>query len=348
MIGLAPLLVGLGPVVLFLGALVAMDSYRLVRRRDVAASLAWGALAALAAYAANRGLLGLHVPRAHITGTYAPLIEELLKAAWVVALLALDRVGFLVDAGIHGFAVGTGFALAENLTYAHALGHGPVLLWVARGLGTAVMHGTTTAMVAIVSKALAEQYGRRAWFAPLVGLLPAVTVHALFNRFSGSPLVSTAVLLVTMPLMLLGLFELSERATRRWLGDGLDADADALEQLLGEGAHETHAGRYLHDLGYRFPPAVVADMFCLLRIHLELSLRAKALLMARAAGVDIPLDDDDLRAQFSELRFLERAIGRAGLLALRPLRRRSSRDLWQLLMLQRGSVATGLPGALRR
>jgi len=347
-IGVVPLLVGLLPVVMFLGALVAMDSYRLVRRRDIASSLLWGAVVALVAYGVNRGLLALHVPRATVTGTYAPLLEEALKAAWVVVLIATDRVGFLVDAGIHGFAIGTGFALVENLNYAHALGNGSPMLWVARGLGTAVMHGATTAIVAIVTQALVEPHGRRAWFAPLLGLVPAVTVHALFNRFTGSPLVSTAVLLVAMPLTLLGLFELSERATKRWLGDGFDADADALERLLGEGARDTHAGRYLDDLGRHFAPAIVGDMFCLLRIHLELSLRAKTLLMARAAGLDIPLDDDDLRAQFTELRFLERAIGPAGLLALRPLRRRSRRDLWQLLVLQRGPVAAGLPGAGRR
>ncbi|HET7224492.1 MAG TPA: PrsW family glutamic-type intramembrane protease [Candidatus Eisenbacteria bacterium] len=348
MTALVPIVVGLGPVIVFLAALVAMDSYRLVRRRDVAMSLAWGALAALLAWFANGALLARGMPRAEVTGTFAPLFEEALKAAWVVVLLATDRVGFLVDAGIHGFAIGTGFALVENASYAHAIGSGPVLLWVARGLGTAVMHGATTAVVAIAAKALAERHHRPAWLATLAGWAPAVVVHALFNRYTGSPLVSTTVLLVTMPLLLLGVFEWSERATRRWVGAGLDQDADALEQMLGDTAHDTPAGRYLAEISHRFPPAAVADMFCLLRIHLELSVRAKALLMARAAGVEIPLDDDELRAQFTELKFLERSIGRAGLLALAPLRRKSSRDLWQLLVLQRGSLSASLPPALRR
>jgi protease PrsW len=335
----APLAFGLIPVVMFLLALVVMDSYRLVRRRDVIASLAWGAAAAGLSRIANvEMVVHAHAPREWVTGTFAPVVEEVLKAVWVVVLLASERVGFLVDAGIHGFAVGTGFALVENVDYARTLGGGHPLVWIVRGLGTAVMHGATTSIVAIVGKSISERRRALTWLAPLPGLGPAIAVHAMFNRFVLSPLLSTATLLVGMPLLLIVVFELSERATRNWLGSGMDADTELLEGLLGEEMHDTPLGRYLDGLRRRFPGPVVADMFCVLRIHLELSLRVKALLMARAAGVEIPLGDD-VREQFAEMRYLERAIGRAGMLALQPLRRRTSRDLWQMMMLQRGSLA---------
>lgn len=334
------IVVGLLPVVAFLLALVVMDSYRLVRRRDVTVSLGWGAVAALLARVANGyAFAHMHAPHAWVTGTFAPVVEEAFKAVWIVALIAMDRVGFLVDAGIHGFAVGTGFALVENMDYARALGGGTPLLWLVRGFGTAVMHGACTAIVAIVGRVIAERRPRIAWAAPIMALFPAIAIHATFNRFTVSPLLSTAVLLVIMPLLLVLVFELSERATRDWLGSGLDMDTDLLEGLLGDESSSSPMGRYLEDLRRRFPGPIVADMFCLLRIHLELSLRAKALLMARAAGVEIPLGED-VEAQFEELRFLERAIGPAGVLALQPLRRRNSRDLWQMMMLQRGSPVT--------
>jgi hypothetical protein len=73
-------------------------------------------------------------------------------------------------------------------------------------------------------------------------------------------------------------------------------------------------------------------MLCLLRIHLELSLRAKGILIARAAGVEVPLDEE-VRANFEEMRYLERSIGKTGRLAILPLRRTSGRDLWQLHVL---------------
>jgi hypothetical protein len=74
-------------------------------------------------------------------------------------------------------------------------------------------------------------------------------------------------------------------------------------------------------------------------VHLELSLRAKGMLLARALGVDVPVDDA-VRANLSELKFLERAVGPTGLLAILPLRRTSRRDLWQILMLERSRGET--------
>ena len=53
------------------------------------------------------------------------------------------------DAAIYGFAVGTGFALVENVYYLLSLPGAPAALWIVRGFGTAVMHGGTTAILAM-------------------------------------------------------------------------------------------------------------------------------------------------------------------------------------------------------
>ena len=53
----------------------------------------------------------------------APIIEESAKAALLVALIASGRVGFLADAAVQGFAIGTGFALFENIWYLQTLPH---------------------------------------------------------------------------------------------------------------------------------------------------------------------------------------------------------------------------------
>src|SRR5205823_1587985 len=83
-------------------------------------------------------------------------------------------------------------------------------------------------------------------------------------------------------------------------------------------------GAYLSTLS-RLPGPVVADMLCYLRIHLELSLRAKGILIAREAGVELPIDDE-VRADFKEMRFLERSIGKTGKMAILPFLRSGSRD----------------------
>lgn len=325
------LLLGLTPVVLFLLALILMDSYKLVTRRSVAAAIAAGIVAAGVSFLINRFLLSRGLDETLLRRAVGPLVEEIVKAVWVILLIRAARVGFLVDAGILGFAVGTGFALMENLYYAGALGDAGLGLWIVRGLGTAVMHGSTTAVVAILSKSLTERRGSVGLPLFVPGVLLAFAAHALFNQYILNPLVSTAAILIAMPLLVGFVFERSDRATRDWLGVGLDHDADLLHAIESGEVEETPVGVFLASL-HRLPGPVVADMLCLLRIHLELSLRAKGILIARAAGVEVPIDDQ-VRANFQEMRYLEKSIGRTGRLAIQPFLTSSSRDLWQLYML---------------
>jgi RsiW-degrading membrane proteinase PrsW (M82 family) len=334
------LVAGFVPVVAFLLGLRLMDSYKLVHRQALFLALAGGIVAALAAFGANRILLdAAHLPPSLLRAWAAPLVEELLKAVLVVWLVSTDRVGFVVDAAVLGFGVGAGFAVAENVYYANAL-HDPTLaLWLVRGLGTAVMHGSATALFAIFGKALSDRYANGGLLVFGLGLLVAIVVHATFNQLSMSPFVTTAILLATMPVLLLAAFEYSERATRDWLSSGFDGEMEMLESILEGAVGETAVGRYLDTLRTRFDPMVVADLFCLLTIHLELSLRAKGMLIARAAGIDVPVDDS-VRANLEEMKFLEKSVGPTGCLAILPLRRTSRRDLWQILLLQRASGAT--------
>ena len=336
------LAVGFLPVVLFLLGLLAMDSYRLLSRRQVATSIAWGAIAAVIAFAVNSALLDRAGLDPLLLRRYAaPAIEEALKAALVVALIARARVGFLVDAAVHGFAAGAGFALVENAWYAHALGEPNPWLWVLRGLGTAVLHGSTTAIVGIVAKALADRHPTRRTLAAVPGLVIAIAVHSAYNHLALNPLLSTAIVLLVAPLVMLVAFEASERATRAWVGHGLDRDADLLELIHTGAIVHTPAGEYLASLRNRFPGATVADMLCLLEIRLELALRVKGLLLARAAGFEVAPDPQVL-ANLRELRFLERSIGPTGRLAMRPLLP-EGRERWQIQLLE--GRAGGPPGA---
>jgi hypothetical protein len=260
-------------------------------------------------------------------------VEETLKAAVVTYLVARSRVGFMVDAGIHGFAVGTGFALVENAYYAAALRDLSPWLWVFRGLGTALMHGSATAIVAILSKFLTDRSGSRAAQHFLPGLAIAIALHSGFNHLTPWPLLATFAPLLLTPLVLLLVFEWSERGTRDWLGTGFDHDVEILELIESGEIRNTPTGRYLELLRGRFPGPVVADMLCMLQIHLELAARAKGILVARQAGVELPVGAE-VRANLEELRHLERLVGPTGRLAVTPLLRTSSRDLWQITMLR--------------
>jgi len=325
---------GILPVLLFLLVLLLLDSYKLTTRRSVFRSIGWGIVAAGVAYVINSAGLALGLDSLTLRRYVAPLLEEMLKAGLLVVLIRRGRVGFLVDAAIHGFAAGAGFALVENAYYAGA-GVSGVGVWIARGLGTAMMHGSATAIAALLGKSLTERHGVSArWFAP--GVLAAATLHAIYNHFVLNPLVSAAILVAAMPAVVAWVFERSERATEAWLGEGLDNEVELLELIASGEFRRTNAGEYLESLRQRFPGPVVADMLCWLQLHLELGARAKGLLLARAAGIDLPFDPS-IREAFGEMKFLERSIGPTGKLAMLPLRRGSGRDLWQLqLLAERG------------
>ena len=330
----ASLAAGFLPVLLLLAGLRALDSYKLVHRRMLFASLLAGAIACGLAWLAYRLMLDLaHADHMLLDRVQVPLLEEALKAAFVAWLIRAGQVGFLVDAAICGFAVGTGFGLVENVYYwtLHDLS---LWVWLARGLGTAVMHGGTTAMFAILAQSTSERTGATGSRELLPGYVLAAAVHALFNLLADHVLIEAAVIIATLPPLIKLVFEHSERATRDWLGTNLDSEVAALEQIKGGEVAGTRIGDYLESLRQRFPDAVVADMLCLLRVHLELSLRAKGILMARSVGLDLP-PDESVRANLEELRFLERSIGATGQLALLPLRQRSRRDLWQIMVLSR-------------
>jgi protease PrsW len=324
----------LAPVVCLLGLLVLMDSFKLVSHRLTAGALGAGAFAAILALLLQRLLLdAAGVPLPVVTRVISPVIEEVLKLAFVVWAIRGRRVGFPVDAAIVGFAVGTGFALVENAYYLGAIRSGTAALWLVRGFGAAILHGAATAIAAIVSQTMASVRPGRPARVFLPGAVAAIAIHALYNQFVLPPVVATLVLIAVLPPLLLLAFERSERATREFVGAGLDLDVELLRLVLSDDFGHTRLGAYLEELRARFPGPVVADMFCLMRLELELGIRAKGMLMAREAGLEVPIDEE-IRSQLAEVRYLEKSIGPTGLLALQPLQVSSDRDAWHKFLLR--------------
>ena len=324
------------PVLAFLLALVLLDSYKLLPWDRVVRQLVLGAVAAIASIGVNRLALGATGLEAATFARYlAPVVEELLKGSIVIALLFARRFGFLVDAAICGFAVGAGFAAFENIHYFRVLGDTSPVLWTIRGFGTAIMHGSVTAITAVAAKALSDRRGGPSATTVLPGLLAAMALHSAFNHFFLSPNVSTAVLLLVLPGFFAAVFRVSETRTREWLGAGFDGDQELLAAITSGCVAGSRVGQYLEALKQHFPGTAVVDMLCLLRLRLELSIRAKGIMIMRKAGFQ-PEPDPTFNERFAELKFLERSIGLTGVRALSPIIHISDRDLWQYHMLAKG------------
>jgi len=326
--------IGALPVLVFLAALLYLDSYKLVRLRVVIAIVAAGVAVAYVCYFVNGYLLDvLTVDFTTFSRYVGPVVEEFAKALVIVALIRSDRIGFLVDAAIAGFAVGTGFAIIENLLYQQLAPDAGIGTWIVRGFGTAIMHGGTTAIFAVLSLSLIER-SRNATFALfLPGYALAVVLHSAFNHLTGSPRVGTLAVILVLPPVLYVVFERSERAVGHWLGHGFDADTKMLESITSGHFPDSPGGQYLASLRSRFQGAVVADLLCYLRLHTELALRAKGILMMRENGFEAAIDEAT-RDKFVEMRYLEKSVGKTGKLAVVPLLQGSGKDAWQLKMLE--------------
>jgi RsiW-degrading membrane proteinase PrsW (M82 family) len=327
--------IGLLPAIIFLVTLLYMDSYKLVSMRAIIGVIGVGGLLVILTYFISGAILDYtQIDWSSYSRYVAPPIEEILKASVIVVLLRTNRIGFLVDAAIFGFAVGTGFALVENLYYLQTLEHANIGVWIVRGFGTAIMHGGATAIFGILTQALTE---RNIGIHPLMylpGLALATALHSLYNHFLLTPIQSTALILLVLPPVLYVIYLRSSQAMHDWLQLDFDADADLLEQINSSEFAESSIGRYLGELTKKFKGPVVVDMLCYLRLYTELALRAKGVLMMRENGFDEPVGERT-RAKFTEMRFLEKSIGKTGRMAMRPFLHMDRKDLWQLYVLEK-------------
>jgi len=169
----------------------------------------------------------------------------------------------------------------------------------------------------------------------LPGFLAAVALHTGFNLLLVQPALATVATVVVLPGVIYLVFQRSERSLREWLESDLDSNVQLLELINAGKFLDSHAGRYLQSLRERFRGEDLADMLCYLRLHGELALRAKGILLLRESGLEEPPLDEEIRGKLAELGQLERAIGKAGVLALRPLMLATGKNLWQLTLLGR-------------
>jgi RsiW-degrading membrane proteinase PrsW (M82 family) len=341
------ILISLLPVFVFLSALIYSDSFKLIKTSLVIQTITAGFVAAIVSYFINSYLLqNLSIEHSSYMMYISPLIEESLKASFIIYLLVKQKVGFMVDAAIYGFAIGTGFALIENIYYLSAIDQSNLIIWFIRGFGTAVMHGGTTAIFAIITKNIMDRKKEFKlnqiipgilvvmFYHLLPGLIFAIGIHSFFNHFILAPVILTILQLIVLPVIIIYVFYRSETILKNWLESGMDTDVELLQQINEGRLSESHIGQYLISLQNNFSPEVIVDMIAYIRNHIELSIQAKGVLLLKQAGVPVAIDEET-REKFRELKYLEKSIGQTGKLAISPILHTSTRDLWQLYMLEK-------------
>jgi RsiW-degrading membrane proteinase PrsW (M82 family) len=325
------------PVLVLLGVFVWLDAHKLMSLPEILVLLALGGIAAGLAWPVSGRLLDtLPIGFSFYNRFVAPWIEEAIKAVMMILLFRFNRIGYKLDALISGFAIGAGFSVVENIIYLLRYPEYGAGTWLVRGLGTAVMHGTTLALLAAIAHELAERENHESagdfdfhlwWFLP--GYFIAVGLHTAFNHFPDRPLVAMmgAWLISPIALMLIlrfGTYEAQGRLQTEAIAHHLQLDA-----LRAGGWPENPSGRKIAALADRLGPETEKRIRRYWELHAFLVLEAEESMMEEATG-EMSLNEEQIRAALAELYGLRRALGRSIVTALKALLPFSRNDYWEL------------------
>lgn len=328
------ILVSLSPVILFLLLFLLLDFLRLTNKNLLLVCILWGVFCAALSYFLNTFFIrSLHIGFSHYSGFIAPFVEELLKMSVMVYLIRKNKIGFMIDGALYGFAVGSGFALSENLFYLSHLSPdaGSLFLWVSRGFGTAMMHGGTTAIFGIMTMSAVNR-NIRSGVSFVPGAVLAVIFHMIYNFFLIPPLFSALLIFILVPSAIIFLFWKNGKTIRKWLDLEFDDEMKIIVMIRKGRLSETRYGSFLHSMKDHFPAETVVDLYCFISLFLELSMKTKSILMLRENGLPVG-EEPGIQDKLRELRTLRKTIGKAGIMAVSPILRVSAKDLWKLSVL---------------
>jgi hypothetical protein len=112
-----------------------------------------------------------------------------------------------------------------------------------------------------------------------------------------------------------------------------DSEVKLLGMIRKGKFSETKAGSFLVSIKKHFHPEVVLDIYCFISLYMELSIKAKSILMLKENDLPIP-SDPGIQNKLQELKNLRKSIGKAGFLAIAPILRMSKKDLWKISLLE--------------
>jgi RsiW-degrading membrane proteinase PrsW (M82 family) len=329
--------VALVPVLLLLAVFVWLDAFKLMSLREILLLLVLGAIGALIAWPISGRLLDtLPIGFSIYSRFIAPWIEEAIKAAAMILLFRLNRIGYKLDAVISGFAIGAGFSVVENLFYLTIFPFYGTGTWLVRGFGTAIMHGTTLAVLAAMAHEFAERETREAaadydfhlmWFVPGYGV--AVALHTAFNQFPDRPMLAMLGAVIVAPLVLIAILNFGTAEAQRWLIAESAEHRAQLDALRSGEWPSGPAGERIAALAGRLDPETGKRIRRYWELQAWLVSEAEASMLKEADGHE-EIDRSHIRAALAELDGLKQALGRSTFTALQALLPFSRNDLWEL------------------
>lgn len=316
------------PVAVYIFVVYELDSFALLNVKKLLLLVGFGMLAALICFGLFWVLDAFVAERT--SEVLYPIIEELVKSAPLLILARKKRIVFFIDSVICGAAVGGGFSILENIFYLMLgdLQMGTVLF---RGLEVALIHMGCTAlmaasfmfMVRLAERAKGHLSIKKADVAMAVLLFVApLVIHVLHNALHFNPFLQFFFLFATMAGLLYWTYQYDGDMIHRWLDRGLDKQVSLLQSIKEGHLGDTKTGEYLMSVKESFPPEVFFDVICYVQLNVELSVAAKSRFMMREAGLDLPLEEEQVKtylSQYEEFKILEKRLGKTSRMTIAPV-----------------------------
>jgi RsiW-degrading membrane proteinase PrsW (M82 family) len=325
------------PVLVLLAVFVWLDAFELMSFREILVLLVLGGIGALATYPISGRMLDtLPIGFSNYSRFVAPWIEEAIKAVIMIGLFRFNRAGYKLDTVISGFAVGAGFSVVENIIYLIIFPGYGAGTWLVRGLGTAVMHGATLAILGAIAHELGERENRQAagdfefrlwWFVP--GYLIAVAIHTAFNQFPDRPLLAMMVTIILAPIAIIAIFHFGTAEAQKWLETERAAHQAELDALVAGRWPDSASGRAVAGLAERLGVEKSQRIHRFMEVQTWLVVEAEQAMLDEAAG-EVAFDRLKIEAAFAELDSLKYSLGRTTFATLKRLLPFSRNDYWEV------------------
>ncbi len=317
-------IVSLLPVIIFILALIWLDSFSLLKKRYLILAFFWGGICVVISYFCG-GWISKFIP---IKLLVAPIFEEFLKGLFVLFLIKSNRSAFFIDALIYGVAVGAGFAFFENIKYVSSLSDMSLGTAIIRGVGTAIMHcGAVAGTAAILSWTSLRTHHTLRYY--ILALIPAMILHSLYNALLLPPYLSLVIIVVGVTMWIIILIFHNENSIGKWLEVEMVSEVELLKIMQKGEFTDSRMGKYMMTIREQFSPEIFLDMYCYIRVYLELSLLCKRNMMLAEVGMNIP-KDDTINQKIKEFKALKKQIGKTGELALAPIIKQDRLLKWKI------------------
>ena len=332
---------------LFLSLIYKFDFYQTGQFHIILKCLLWGGIACAPAIFTNwiLGHFWLNNPDA-IVQFAAPIYEEVFKGLILLYLFKRAKFTYSVDGALYGFAIGTGFAIVENVSYILGdLSEAPMVA-VQRIFSANLVHAFSSAAFGITLGLFRSRTSRLRWQIPAVGLLIAIGQHMAFNFLTGRDGIHPVIFFIPGLPGILFIYYIMQRGRRRaqaWIKENLGMEERVTRNEVSVVNRLADTDDILLPIVERFGVEKAEQVEKLLYLQAHIGIKRKALDGFRDNDTMRRTIETEINEMHTDMEKIQQEIGTYVMLFVRGLFTEEMVSVWDRMQtkIQERSAASG-------